>query len=219
MKKIIMITLVSLIVNTNIIYAECTSKDTDYFKSIEDKYQTTYEFNKDTKTYTISLTYEDTSSFIYRIDGSGIDDKNIKFSDNKLLIDNLNSGQYTIYVIGASDSCNDVFKKETITLPQYNQYAYDPACEGIEEFALCSPTYDKYLDYNTFISRVNSYKKSKTNNDKPDNNVEEKNTILEWLKNNYFYIIYAVIGIVVLLIIILTIKAIYNNERKRRRLE
>ncbi len=219
MKKIIMITLVSLIVNTNIIYAECTSKDTDYFKSIEDKYQTTYEFNKDTKTYTISLTYEDTSSFTYRIDGSGIDDKNIKFSDNKLLIDNLNSGQYTIYVIGASDSCNDVFKKETITLPQYNQYAYDPACEGIEEFALCSPTYDKYLDYNTFISRVNSYKKSKTNNDKPDNNVEEKNTILEWLKNNYFYIIYAVIGIVVLLIIILTIKAIYNNERKRRRLE
>ena len=219
MKKIIMITLVSLIVNTNIIYAECTSKDTDYFKSIEDKYQTTYEFNKDTKTYTISLTYEDTSSFTYRIDGSGIDDKNIKFSDNKLLIDNLNSGQYTIYVIGASDSCNDVFKKETITLPQYNQYAYDPACEGIEEFALCSPTYDKELDYNTFISRVNSYKKSKTNNDKPDNNVEEKNTILEWLKNNYFYIIYAVIGIVVLLIIILTIKAIYNNERKRRRLE
>ena len=219
MKRIIMITLVSLIVNTNIIYAECTSKDTDYFKSIEDKYQTTYEFNKDTKTYTISLTYEDTSSFTYRIDGSGIDDKNIKFSDNKLLIDNLNSGQYTIYVIGASDSCNDVFKKETITLPQYNQYAYDPACEGIEEFALCSPTYDKYLDYNTFISRVNSYKKSKTNNDKPDNNVEEKNTILEWLKNNYFYIIYAVIGIVVLLIIILTIKAIYNNERKRRRLE
>ena len=165
------------------------------------------------------MTYEDTSSFTYRIDGSGIDDKNIKFSDNKLLIDNLNSGQYTIYVIGASDSCNDVFKKETITLPQYNQYAYDPACEGIEEFALCSPTYDKYLDYNTFISRVNSYKKSKTNNDKPDNNVEEKNTILEWLKNNYFYIIYAVIGIVVLLIIILTIKAIYNNERKRRRLE
>ena len=219
MKKIIMITLVSLIVNTNIIYAECTSKDTDYFKSIEDKYQTTYEFNKDTKTYTISLTYEDTSSFTYRIDGSGIDEKNIKFSDNKLLIDNLNSGQYTIYVIGASDSCNDVFKKETITLPQYNQYAYDPACEGIEEFALCSPTYDKYLDYNTFISRVNSYKKSKTNNDKPDNNVEEKNTILEWLKNNYFYIIYAVIGIVVLLIIILIIKAIYNNERKRRRLE
>ena len=182
-------------------------------------YASSYEFNKDTKTYTISLTYEDTSSFTYRIDGSGIDDKNIKFSDNKLLIDNLNSGQYTIYVIGASDSCNDVFKKETITLPQYNQYAYDPACEGIEEFALCSPTYDKYLDYNTFISRVNSYKKSKTNNDKPDNNVEEKNTILEWLKNNYFYIIYAVIGIVVLLIIILTIKAIYNNERKRRRLE
>lgn len=219
MKRIIMITLVSLIVNTNIIYAECTSKDTDYFKSIEDKYQTTYEFNKDTKTYTISLTYEDTSSFIYDIEGPEIENASLEVIDNKLVIGNLTPGQYTIYVEGANDSCNDVFKTEKITLPQYNKYAYDSACEGIEEFVLCSPTYDKYLDYNTFISRVNSYKKSKTNNDKPDNNVEEKNTVLEWLKSNYFYIIYAAIGIVVLLIIILIIKVIYNNERKRRRLE
>lgn len=219
MKKIIMITLVSLIVNTNIIYAECTTKDTEYFKSIEDKYQVSYEFNKDTRTYTLILTYEDASSFTYGLDGLEIKDTDIKFSDNKLLIVNLNPGQYTIYVVGASDSCNDIFKTEEITLPQYNQYAYDPACEGIEEFALCSPTYDKYLDYNTFISRVNSYKKNKTNNTTPDNNVKEENTVLEWLKDNYMYFIYATIGIVVLLIIILIIKTIYNNERKRRRLE
>lgn len=219
MKKILIIILVSLIVNTNIIYAECTTKDTEYFKSIEDKYQVSYEFNKDTRTYTLILTYEDMSSFTYGLDGLEIKDTDIKFSDNKLLIVNLNPGQYTIYVVGASDSCNDIFKTEEITLPQYNQYAYDPACEGIEEFALCSPTYDKYLDYNTFISRVNSYKKNKTNNTTPDNNVKEENTVLEWLKDNYMYFIYATIGIVVLLIIILIIKTIYNNERKRRRLE
>lgn len=219
MKKFIMITLVSLIVNTNIIYAECTTKDQEYFKSIDDKYQATYEFNKDTKTYTLSLTYGDISSFSYELSGDGIDNATWDAIDNKIVIGNLIPGNYTVYVVGVSNSCNDIFKTEEITLPQYNQYAYDPACEGIEEFALCSPTYDKYLDYNTFISRVNSYKKNKTNNDKPNNNIEEENTILEWLKNNYFYIIYAVIGIVVLLIIILTIKVIYNKERKRRRLE
>lgn len=219
MKRIIIITLVSLIFNINIIYAECTSKDTDYFKSIEDKYQTTYEFNKDTKTYTLKLTYGDTSSFIYDIEGPGIENASIEVIDNKLVIKNLNPGQYTIYVEGANNSCNDIFKKEKIVLPQYNQYAYDPACEGIEDFVLCDPTYDKYLDYNTFISRVKSYKKSKTNNDTPNNNVEEKDNVLEWLKDNYFYIIYAIIGIILLLIIVLIIKAIYNNERKRRRLE
>ena len=32
MKKFLIFTLVSLIVNTNIIYAECTTKDTEYFK-------------------------------------------------------------------------------------------------------------------------------------------------------------------------------------------
>lgn len=219
MKKIIMITLVSLIVNTNIIYAECTSKDTDYFKSIEDKYQVSYEFNKDTKTYTLNLTYGDISSFIYTIEGPEIENASLEVIDNKLVIGNLTSGQYTIYVEGANDSCNDIFKTEKITLPQYNKYAYDSACEGIEEFALCSPTYDKYLDYNTFISRVNSYKKSKENNDISNNTVEEKNTVLEWMKDNYFYIIYVAIGIIVLLIIALIIKTIYNNERKRRRLE
>lgn len=219
MKKIIMITLVSLIVNTNIIYAECTSKDTDYFKSIEDKYQVSYEFNKDTKTYTLNLTYGDISSFIYTIEGPEIENASLEVIDNKLVIGNLTSGQYTIYVEGANDSCNDIFKTEKITLPQYNKYAYDSACEGIEEFALCSPTYDKYLDYNTFISRVNSYKKSKENNGISNNTVEEKNTVLEWMKDNYFYIIYVAIGIIVLLIIALIIKTIYNNERKRRRLE
>ena len=219
MKKIIMITLVSLIVNTDIIYAECTSKDTEYFKSIEDKYQVSYEFNKDTRTYTMSLIYGDMSSFVYNVAGDGIEDINAKLVDNKLIMGNLIPGQYIVYIVGASDSCNDIFKREEITLPQYNQYAYDPACEGIEEFALCSPTYDKYIDYNTFISRVNSYKKNKANNTIPDNNIKEENTVLEWLKDNYLYFIYAVIGIVALFIIILIIKAIYNNERKRRRLE
>ena len=87
MKKIIMITLVSLIVNTNIIYAECTSKDTDYFKSIEDKYQITYEFNKDTKTYTLNLTYGDISSFSYELLGDGMANATSSTADNKIIIE------------------------------------------------------------------------------------------------------------------------------------
>lgn len=219
MKKVITIILVSLIINTNIIYAECTTEEQEYYKSIEDKYQTTYVFDKESRTYTMTLTYGDISTFTYIIDNSAIEYANIESYDDRMVISNLIPGKYGIYVVGTTDSCDDLFKTEEITLPEYNQYAYDPVCEGIEEFVLCRPTYDKELDYDIFISRVNSYKKNKANQDKTDNNTEEKPTIKEWFKDNYMYFIYAIIGIVVLLIIALIIKVIYNHERKRRRLE
>lgn len=219
MKKLLIFTLVSLIVNTNIIYAECTTKDTEYFKSIEDKYQITYDFDKETKTYILNLEHGDISSFSYVILGDGIENISANIVDNKIIINNIVPGQYTFHIVGVTDSCSDIFKTEEITIPKYNEYAFDQACEGIEEFVLCSPTYDKELDYNTFISRVNSYKKSKANNDNKKDNTEEKPTITEWLKNNSQYIIYGVIGIIGLIIIIIIVKVIYNRERKRRRLE
>ncbi len=219
MKKIITIILVSLIINTNIIYAECTTEEQEYYKSIEDKYQTTYVFDKESRTYTMTLTYGDISTFSYTIDNDAIEYANTEVLADRIVISNLIPGKYGISVVGVTNSCNDVFKTDEITLPEYNQFAYDPICEGIEEFVLCSPTYDKEIDYDTFISRVNSYKKNKANQDKTDNNTEEKPTIKEWFKDNYIYFIYAIIGIVVLIIIALIIKVIYNHERKRRRLE
>ena len=219
MKKIITIILVSLIINTNIIYAECTTEEQEYYKSIEDKYQTTYVFDKESRTYTMTLTYGDMSTFSYTIDNDAIEYANTEVLADRIVISNLIPGKYGISVVGVTNSCNDVFKTDEITLPEYNQFAYDPICEGIEEFVLCSPTYDKEIDYDTFISRVNSYKKNKANQDKTDNNTEEKPTIKEWFKDNYIYFIYAIIGIIVLIIIALIIKVIYNHERKRRRLE
>ena len=219
MKKVITIILVSLIINTNIIYAECTTEEQEYYKSIEDKYQTTYVFDKESRTYTMTLTYGDISTFTYTIDNDAIEYANTEVLADKIVISNLIPGKYGISVVGVTDNCKEVFKTEEITLPEYNQFAYDPICEGIEEFVLCSPTYNKELDYDTFISRVNSYKKNKANQDKTDNNTEEKPTVKEWFKDNYMYFIYAIIGIIVLIVIALIIKVIYNHERKRRRLE
>ena len=220
MKKILLITLVSLIVNTNIIYAECTTKDKEYYESIKDKYNISYEFDKDTKAYKLYLTYGDDSAFSYEIEGDIMDNVNYEFKDNTTIISNITPGEYILRVIGVSDSCSDTFREETITLPKYNEYAYDPICEGIEEFVLCSPTYDKEIDYETFISRANTYRKNKEKgNDTTDDEKGNKNTITEWFKNNYQYIIYGLIGIAVLIMAIIIIKIIYNKERKRRRLE
>ena len=219
MKKILLVTIVSLIVNANVIYAECTTKDKEYYESIKDKYNISYEFDKDTKAYKLYLTYGDDSAFFYEIEGDEIEGSSDEVKDNTLIISNLKPGDYIIRVVGGSETCNDTFKEETITLFKYNEYSFDPICEGIEEFVLCSPTYDKEIDYDTFISRVNSYKKNKSAKDSKTDNKTEKITITEWLKNNSKYIIYGLIGIAVIIIMIIIIKIIYNRERKRRRLE
>ena len=97
-------------------------------------------------------------------------------------------------------------------------------CEGIEEFVLCQPTYDKEIDYDTFVSRVNTYKKTKQEKvvDEPQKETENKkinviiNNILKFIQDNLFTItIITVFAIAIIVTIILTAKKI----KKSRRLE
>lgn len=219
MKKIVVIMIMLFMTNIKV-YAECTTEDKEYFKSIEDKYKVSYDFDKETKTYILNLTYADLSSFSYEIVGDGIENSHTDIVENKLVIKNLIPGQYNVYIVGVSDSCNDIIKEINLTLTNYNKYADDPACEGIEEFVLCSPTYDKELDYDTFISRVNSYKANKNSNDNNNNNDnKDSNKIIDWIKENYMYIVYVLLGIGILTAIIILAKKIYNHAKQRRRLE
>lgn len=219
MKKILLVTIVSLIVNVNVIYAECTTKDREYYESIKDKYSVSNYFERETETYKLYLTYDDDTAFSYEIEGEALDAASYEFNDNVTIVGNLKPGEYTLRIVGVSENCSDTFSEETITLPKYNLYSYDEACDGIEEFVLCNPTYDKEIDYDTFISRVNSYKKEKAKKNNTDNKTDNKTTIIDWLKSNFKYIIYGLIGTIGFVLIAIIIKIVYNKERKRRRLE
>lgn len=217
MKKIGLIMFMSFIINVNIIHAECTKEDTNYFKSIEDKYKVSYTFDKDTKTYKMYLSYSDPSAFLYDITGDGIDNATIDMNEENIILSNLASGNYYISIIGVSNSCTDTFKTINLTLPQYNIYSEDPICRGIEEFVLCSPTYDKEIDYNTFISRTNAYKKQKEKEDnQKDDTIQEENKIIKYIEEYYIYVI---VSVLLLVVAILLIVKIYNKARQRRRLE
>ena len=217
-KYCILIFILSLIC-TNKVCAVCTQEEMDGFKKIEDKYQVTYEFDMDSKTYSLFFKSPKPDNYHYVIyTESDLNCTTINKTTLKCI--NFNPDIYTIEIVGMTDTCDDVLKTFDLNLTRYNNYASDPLCEGIEEFVLCNPLYDKEIDYETFVSRVNTYKKTKdkeTIQDEPTtDDVEPIDDLLNYIKENIIQIIIIIIFIVLLIItIIITAKSI----RKSRRLE
>lgn len=212
-KKIILFTILSLLFSTNV-YASCTEEEINDFKKIEDEYKITYEFNKETKDYTVIFIRKEPDRFDYYIDSTGIKCDDI--NENKAQCFNFKPQKYDIYIIGQTEECDDILKTITLNLP-YNSLSEDPICEGIEEFVLCQPTYSKEIDYDTFVSRVNTYKKSKvTQSSSNNNNSNKENELITYIKENLLTIITISIFIILVIItIILTARSI----KKSRRLE
>lgn len=212
-KRILLFLSVCLLFS-NHVYAECTTDERKEFRNIEDNYKITYEFNKDTKDYTLTFTSPEPDKFDYFINNI-----NVNCGDtvnNQTKCTGFTPGYQEIFIIGQTDSCNEILKEVSMTLA-YNKLSEDPLCEGNEDFVLCNPSYDKEIDYDSFVSRLNTYKKNKGNNpSSSSNSVKEENAIITYVKNNLVSIITITIFIILVIItIILTAKSI----KKSRRLE
>lgn len=222
MNKLKLLTIFSLfILLPNVANADCTKEELNYYKMISDNYEITNTFNKDSKTYDVRLYAPEAQKYSYDYDsmkeyvyGASEDGRAIE-----IMATNVPSGTYTIDVIGVTDTCDSVLETVNLKLNPYNYYSEDPLCEGIEEFYLCRPTYGKEVDYDTFVSRVNTYRKNHGSDKKEEQKEEENvviNKITEFITNNIFEIIAIIAFIVVITVtIILTTKSI----KKRRRLE
>ena len=215
-KKTIFTIILFLICITNT-YAACTQEEINEFKKIEDEYTIKYEFNKDTKDYTITFNAPLPEKYTYQFN-EDIDIKNLEMTtETNFKISKVTPGEHQIEIMGITKECLGIIKTITLKLPEYNNYSEDLLCEGIEEFVLCQPTYDKDIDYDTFVSRVNTYKKSK---EKKQNNKiiqnEKDNKIIEYIKDNLIQIIIVAIFIV---LVIITAYIMIKSIRKSRRLD
>ncbi len=215
--KLLLLIPLSLLIPT-IAYADCTKEEIQEFKEVEEDYKITYEFDKDTKLY--SLTFYAPKSDVYNYIGVNNNVlSNCKTIDvTTVECSNINSGTYNFNIVGVTQRCNNTLKKIELTLPKYNSYSESQLCEGIEEFVLCQPTYDKEIDYDTFVSRINSYKKSKREQENKNKETTEKeqSKLLQYINDNLFQIIIVAIFIIMVIItIILSAKSI----KKSRRLE
>ena len=217
--KYLIFTLVVFVMNVHNILAVCTQEEINAFKKIEDNYTIKYEFDKSTKTYNLYFNASKPKEFYYTI----YTEDNLNCSainETTMKCINFASGEYEVEIVGVTNTCNNVMKTIILKLPKYNKFSEDPLCEGIEDFVLCNPTYDKDIDYETFVSRVNTYKKNHQENEtetpKTEEETETPNEILDYIVNNWLNII--IISIFVILLII-TIIVTYKNARKSRYLE
>lgn len=200
-------------------YAACTEEEKNQFKKVEENYTVKYEFDKVTKTYTIYFKTPNPEKYRFQI----YSEKKLectKIEDNMSKCINFPPDEYDIEIIGTTNTCTEALKTINLKLPEYNKLSDDPLCKGIEEFVLCSPTYNKEIDYETFVSRVKTYKKTKEKKEPQENNVVEENTffenILEYIKENLVQII-IILAFTILLTITMIITA--KSMRKSRRLE
>ena len=221
-KKLITVLLLCLIF-PNIVYADCTKEELKEFRDIEEDYKVTYEFDSETKTYMIYFTNPSPKEYGYKLiyyekSDSFLTTDFTKLEEEYLRQTNLSPGEYTVEIYKKSETCQNKLKTINLKLSKPNPYYNDKQCEGIEEFVLCQETYDRDIDYETFTSRINTYKKSleKKQQDNQEEMQEEKNEIIEYITNNMFYIILFIIFAFAIIMSIVTIAKIFI---KRRRLE
>ena len=213
-QKYLLTTLSLFIMLPSITYAECTSEEIKHFKEIEDEYKVTYEFNIDNQRYNLMFYANETYDYVF----------DIKFEEettceekdkNTIVCYNVIPSKYKVSIVGNTNTCNDTLKTINLTLAKYNPYYQDSICDGIEDFVLCQETYDKDIDYETFKSRVNIYKKNLQKKEKEIKNVEGKdNAINQYIKNNIIQII--ITAVFTIAIIVTTVLTIKSSKKSRR---
>lgn len=221
-KRYIALILILSLLSMNKAYAACTQEEISGFEDVEDEYKITYEFNKETKDYTLKFSSPKPDMYDYVIYSAvDFECKDLDEDHMKSECYNVPINEYILEIVGQTDSCNDVLKTFTLKLPDYNNFSEDPACEGIEEFYLCQPTSEEKVDYDTFISRVNTYKRTKAEKEelveqKKEGNNELLEEVMSYIKENLIQII--IIAVFIVLVVISTIVT-YKSVKKSRRLE
>ena len=223
-KRYVTLTLVLSIIGMNKSYAACTQEQLDAFKLVEKEYKITYELNHQTKLYNVIFHRDINKNYTYVID-SNMDSNNSISSDTNVIYNDVLPGKYSIGIIHIESDCQEELKSFDIKVPRYNIYSEDPLCEDIKEFYLCKESYDKEIDRETFVSRVNTYKRKlnkkentqeESKKEETNNNILDVDEILKYIKENLIQVF--IITIFTILLIITTIVTI-KQSRKSRRLE
>ena len=222
--KYIILTLMMFGLQTQHISAACTQEELNEFKKNEDTYIMKYEYDKSTEKYNIYIEGKNNQLYNYIIYTDNAFECE-ETQDNRIKCHSFEPGNYKIEILGQTATCDSVLKRKTLKIPKYNKYSEDPLCEGIEEFVLCNPAYSKDLEYETFVSRVETYKKNHAST-KPTEEQKKPtgltkvedfiDKIIDYVKENWIEITIVVVFIILVLI---TAIAKIKSIRKSRYLE
>ena len=205
-----------------ITYASCSEKEANRFDKIKDNFKIEYTLNESKYNYKVVLHNPEPSRFAYEMklienSESFSMDRCKAEGNNDIVCESVDVGGYTINVVGITETCNDTLKRTFLRLKPYNKYSEDPLCNDIKEFTLCQETYEKEIDYDTFVTRVNIYKEQKAEEEK---NAKKKFFDFQKIKNFIEDNLYETIVIAAfVVIVIITIIVSIITYKKSRRLE
>ncbi len=137
-------------------------------------------------------------------------------TENELIIRDYSDNQrinYKFY-LEAPGCYGQVLNTRNVSLPNYNEFADDPVCEGAEGYSLCQKWGVISIEYEDFVSRVNDYKAKKQQQENPTPK-EDGQSLKEMIFNfigKYYIFLVSGITIIVLLLAALKTKASEQNE-------
>lgn len=220
--KYYLITLLLILININIVYADCTDEEIKNLKKEANKIEITYKH--------IEEEIEDAEgvgkNLFYLTIKNIPDDVYFKEAtyDINYPVEEIKDGKFVeTYSTGKwifefySTKCNIKLTSISVNLPRYNPYSENELCEGIngDDFKLCNKYYDYDVSYEQFEQRVKQYRKIHKIEEKNANTGKQKDDIIDGIKkiikNNKIYIGGST-GIVILIISII----IYVLSRRKR---
>lgn len=231
-RKYLLLTLiVSLLCINKVSAEECLMKIINDFEEVENRYKVDYRYNVERQSYTLIFNYAPNNIYdyrIYEVKGSNHEQEKVENIDCEQISETTKEchgfkiGTYRYEIYGKNNECEQTVRGIEIEVKELQNYSNDPLCEGIEEFVLCQKDYYKEMDYETFVSRVNTYKKTKQEKIEEEIKKQEEQKpsttkkINSYIEENLVQII-----VVIIFIILLTISILveYKITRKSRRLE
>lgn len=189
----------------------CTVDDKVRYLTLASNITTSYDYTEANNKVTFSITIHNVHKDLVVKDN--VNNKSYSNNRNNLnnyTITNLKDGtNYSFSVYAKSGDCSyKLLNTIYVNLPKYNKYYKDSVCAGIESYNLCQRWGEiGDMNYETFKSKVEEYKKETVIEEEPKNYDDEKATSIIEIFGDFWakYYLYITVGTIILLIPIIII--------------
>ena len=206
--KIKYLLLLLILIPFTVLADNCDPNDKLRYSKLASNIKFNYDYVEENNNVTFKIIITNLSKELYIIDNKGNKITYQKSNKGEIVLTDYSSGEYNFKIFSLDKTCkNQLISNKTIKLPDYNPYANEKICEGIEEYELCQKWKKNDLDHDQFITKVTKYKNEKNKIEKSEETEEDiTNNIIVWLINHYFPILLSIIFICSILIVILSKK-------------
>lgn len=202
----------------------CTTTELNTLKQLAYNINFSYELHDDTynenHTYYFDILATNFSDQFYMVDMDGQQFNYMEGLEEEGLrnLRVVNEGiryRIEIYASNATNCSGTQIMTKEINLPYYNDYSQREECVGIEDFDLCQPYYDGYIESEEyFLEQVEKYKNGEIALDTEKEEEGIFDQIINFVSSNLLIVI-PVLIVLVLIIVIIIIRVIKARKRTR----